>query len=158
MGEPGAFRIEDGLKDRGRAAFGVNRIGRTTMRKSDAKLSGNVDEYISGFPPDVQRILEQIRTSIRAIAPEAEEAIKYGIPTFVLHENLVHFAAYKKHVGFYPTPSAIAAFKRELSEYEGAKGSVKFPIDEPMPMELIERIVKFRVREVSAKSASKKGK
>ncbi len=106
----------------------------------------NIDEYIAGFPRDVQKILKQIRTTIKKVAPDAEEAIKYRIPTFVLNGNLVHFAAFKNHIGFYPTPSGIDAFKDELSRYESAKGSVsvQFPIDEPMQLSLIEEIVKFR--------------
>lgn len=116
----------------------------------------NIDQYIAAFPPDVQEILEQIRTTIREAAPEAEEAIKYRVPTFVLNENLVHFAAFKNHVGFYPTPSGIEKFKDELSSYEGAKGSVRFPIDKPMPLRLIKKIVAFRVKEVQAKAAAKK--
>jgi uncharacterized protein YdhG (YjbR/CyaY superfamily) len=115
----------------------------------------NIDEYIAGFPPDVQRVLEQIRATIREAAPAAEEAIKYQIPTFVLNENLVHFAAFKSHVGFYPTPSGIEKFKDELSTYEGAKGSVRFPIDKPMPLRLIRKIVAFRVKEVRAKRRKK---
>lgn len=107
----------------------------------------NIDEYIAGFPSDVQVILRQIRTTIAKVAPEAEEAFKYQIPTFVLNGNLVHFAAFKNHIGFYPTPSGIEAFKDELSRYEGAKGSVKFPIDQPMPLRLIEKIVTFRLQE-----------
>ena len=114
-----------------------------------------IDEYIPGFPRDVQRILQQVRTTIQKAAPRAEEAIKYRCPTFVLNGNLVHFAAFKNHIGFYPTPSGIAAFARELSRYESAKGSVQFPIDEPMPLGLITRIVKFRVKEAQAKSAAK---
>jgi uncharacterized protein YdhG (YjbR/CyaY superfamily) len=116
----------------------------------------NVDEYIAGFPRDVQEILQQIRTTIKQVAPDAEEAIKYGIPTFVLNGNLVHFAAFKHHVGFYPTPSGIEAFKDELSRYQSAKGSVQFPIDEPMPLRLIEEIVRFRVKEASAKATARK--
>jgi len=111
----------------------------------------NIDEYIAGFPPDVQQVLEQIRATIREAAPAAEEAIKYQIPTFVLNENLVHFAAFKSHVGFYPTPSGIEKFKDELSTYDGAKGSVRFPIDKAMPLKLIRKIVAFRVKEVRAK-------
>lgn len=107
----------------------------------------NIDEYIAGFPSDVQVILRQIRTTIAKAAPEAEEAIKYRILTFVLNGNLVHFAAFKNHIGFYPTPSGIEAFKDELSRYEGAKGSVRFPIDQPMPLRLIEKIVTFRLQE-----------
>ncbi len=106
-----------------------------------------VDEYIAGFPPEVQSILQQIRQTIREAAPEATEAIKYQMPTFVLNGNLVHFAAYKHHIGFYPIPSGIEKFKRELSAFKHAKGSVQFPLDEPMPYDLIRKIVKFRVKE-----------
>jgi uncharacterized protein YdhG (YjbR/CyaY superfamily) len=116
----------------------------------------NIDDYIAGFPRDVQEILKQIRTTIKKAAPDAEEAIKYQIPTFVLNENLVHFAAFKNHIGFYPTPSGIEAFKDALSLYESAKGSVRFPIDKPMPLSLIEKIVKFRGKEARAKSTPKK--
>lgn len=116
----------------------------------------NIDRYIAGFPRDVQKILKQIRTTIKRAAPDADEAMKYGIPTFVLNQNLVHFAAHKNHIGFYPTPSAIEAFKNQLSEYESAKGSVQFPIDKAVPLSLIEQIVKFRVKEARAKSISKK--
>jgi uncharacterized protein YdhG (YjbR/CyaY superfamily) len=91
---------------------------------------------------------------IRKAAPGATEAIKYGIPTFVLGENLVHFAAFKKHIGFYPTPSAITAFRDKLSVYKSAKGSVQFPLESPMPLKLIEQIVRFRVKEVLGKSRS----
>ena len=118
----------------------------------------NIDEYIAGFSLDVQNILEQIRAVIREAAPDAEETIKYQIPTFVLQENIVHFAAFKNHVGFYPTPSGIEEFKDELSSYESAKGSVRFPIDKPMPLELIRKIVMFRVKEVTAKAAAKSSK
>ncbi len=119
----------------------------------------NIDEYIAGFPRDVQEILEQIRTTIRRAAPDAEEAIKYRIPTFLLLSgNLVHFGAFKKHVGFYPTPSGIEEFKNKLSAYEGAKGSVQFPFDKPMPLSLIAKIVKFRTKETRQKAVSKKRK
>ena len=120
------------------------------------RSSKSVDEYIAWFPSDVQKILKQIRRTITQAAPGAEEAIKYGIPTFVLHENLVHFAAFKNHIGFYPTPSGIDAFRKKLSRYKGAKGSVQFPIDEPMPLALIEKITKFRVKEAQAGAAAKK--
>ncbi|MDO9100599.1 MAG: DUF1801 domain-containing protein [Caldisericota bacterium] len=113
--------------------------------------SGNgfdsIDEYIRGFPTEVQRILNRLREVIRKAAPDAEEKISYRMPTFFLHGNLVHFAAYRSHIGFYPTPSGIEAFKLELSAYKGAKGSVQFPIDEPLPYELVSRIVSFRVAE-----------
>ena len=124
--------------------------------KTAAGSPKNIDEYIAGFPRDVQEILKQIRTTITKVAPDAEEAIKYQIPTLVLNGNLVHFAAFKKHIGFYPTPSGIEEFKDELSPYESAKGSVQFPIDKPMPLSLIEKIVKFRVKEARAKSTAKK--
>ena len=115
----------------------------------------NIDDYIAGFPKDVQAILEKIRMTIRTAAPDAEETIKYQIPTFTLKGNLVHFAAYKKHIGFYPAPRGIEKFKNELSVYEGAKGSVKFPLDKPIPFDLISRIVKFRVKENLARAAAK---
>ena len=106
-----------------------------------------IDEYIAGFPQDIQAILEEIRTTIRKAAPEAEEAIAYQMPTFRLKGNLVHFAAFKKHIGFYPTPTGTETFRKELSVYEGGKGSVKFPLDKPIPYSLIRKIVKFRVKE-----------
>lgn len=115
-----------------------------------------IDEYIAGFPPNVQVILEQIRTTIKEVAPDAEEAISYGIPTFVLNGNLVHFAAFKNHIGFYPTPSGIRQFENQLSSYEGAKGSVRFPLDEPMPLGLIREIVDFRAKEARASRSAKK--
>lgn len=116
----------------------------------------NIDEYIAGFPQDVQKTLEQIRTTARKAAPDAEEAIKYGIPTFLLTGNLVHFGAFKNHIGFYPTPSGIQEFKDELSAYEGAKGSVQFRLAKPMPLSLISKIVSFRVKETRQLAASKK--
>ena len=106
-----------------------------------------IDEYIATFPKNVQGILEEIRQTIRDSAPDAEEAISYQIPTFKLNGNLVHFAAFKKHIGFYPAPSGIEVFKEELSQYEVSKGTVKFPIDKPMPLDLIVKIVKYRVKE-----------
>ena len=116
-----------------------------------------IDEYIAGFPDDVQTILEKIRMTIRKAAPRAEETIKYQIPTFTLRGNLVHFAAYKKHIGFYPAPRGIEEFKNELSVYEGGKGTVQFPLDKPIPFGLISRIVKFRVKK-SLEKAEAKGK
>jgi len=107
----------------------------------------DIDAYIASFPENVQKLLGRVRQTIRESAPGAEEAMKYQIPTFTLHGNLVHFAGYKRHIGFYPAPSGIEKFKKELSDYEGAKGSVKFPLDKPIPYDLISRIVKFRVNE-----------
>lgn len=115
----------------------------------------NIDDYIAGFPSDVQEHLNRIRAIIKKVAPDAQEAIKYRIPTFVLHENLVHFAAFKNHIGFYPTSSGIKAFEDELSIYKWAKGSVQFPLDQPLPLDLIERMVRFRVAEVESKYGTK---
>jgi uncharacterized protein YdhG (YjbR/CyaY superfamily) len=117
----------------------------------------SIDEYIATFPEDVQKILKEVRATIKAAAPEAEEKISYQMPTFALHGNLVHFAAFKNHIGFYPAPRGIEAFAQELSVYKGAKGSVQFPIGQPMPLDLISRIVKFRVTE-NIKNAETKGK
>jgi len=111
----------------------------------------DIDSYIGSFPPETQKILEKVRATIRKAAPLATETINYGMPTFILKGNLVHFAAFKNHIGFYPTPSAISAFSKELSVYEGAKGSVKFPVEKEIPYDLISRIVKFRVDEVMSK-------
>ena len=107
----------------------------------------SIDEYIATFPEEIQKILEELRATIKASAPDAQEKISYQMPTFAMKGNLVHFAAFKNHIGFYPTPSGIQAFKHELSIYEGAKGSVKFPIEKPLPLALISKIVKFRVAE-----------
>ena len=115
----------------------------------------NIDEYIAGFPPDIQAKLEKIRATIRKAAPDAEEAIKYMMPTFVLKGNLVHFAAFKNHIGFYPAPKGIEAFKDELSVYEGARGTVRFPLDKPIPFALISKIVKFRVKDNLDRAAAK---
>jgi uncharacterized protein YdhG (YjbR/CyaY superfamily) len=107
-----------------------------------------IDEYIKTFPKDVQGILEKMRQTIREAAPGAVEAISYQMPTFKLNDrNLVHFAAFKSHIGFYPIPSGIEAFKEELSPYKQGKGSVQFPLDKPIPYDLVERIVKYRVKE-----------
>ncbi len=114
-----------------------------------------IDEYIAGFPKDVQEILRRIRQTIREAAPDAQEKISYQMPTFTLKGNLVHFAAFKNHIGFYPIPSGIEEFKKELSAYQQGKGSVQFPLDKPIPYDLISRIVKFRVKENLAKAEAK---
>jgi uncharacterized protein YdhG (YjbR/CyaY superfamily) len=126
--------------------------------RTDQAAPRTIDEYIAGFPHEVQEILEKIRTTIRTAAPDAEETISYQMPTFTLKGNLVHFAAYKKHIGFYPTPTGIEKFKKELAAYEGAKGSVRFPLDKPIPFALIGRITRFRVKENLARAKAKEKK
>jgi uncharacterized protein YdhG (YjbR/CyaY superfamily) len=116
----------------------------------------NIDEYISGFPENIQLILEQIRETIKRTAPEAEETIKYGMPTFTLNGNLVYFAAFKNHIGFYPIPTGIEAFKEQFSQYKTGKGSVQFPLEQPMPLDLIAQVVKFRVEQNLGKPKKKK--
>ena len=113
-----------------------------------------IDAYIAGFPEDVQAILQQIRRTIHETAPEATEAISYGMPTFKLHGNLVHFGAFKSHIGFYPVPSGMEAFKDELAGYKQGKGSVQFPLNKPMPLDLIRRMVEFRVQESKGTAAN----
>jgi uncharacterized protein YdhG (YjbR/CyaY superfamily) len=117
----------------------------------------SIDEYIAAFPPEIQRILEELRATIRAAAPDATEKISYQMPTFVLGGNLVYFAAFRQHIGFYPTSSGIAAFRDELAAYENSKGTVRFPIGQPLPLDLISRIVKFRVAE-NLKKAERKSR
>ena len=115
-----------------------------------------IDDYISTFPPSVRNILEELRRAIRDAAPTAQEAISYGMPTFKLNGNLVHFAAFKHHIGFYPSgPSAIEAFKDQLSEYEQSKGTIRFPLDRPIPLELVKQIVRFRVEQNVLKKRKK---
>lgn len=115
----------------------------------------SIDEYIDQFPMVVRPMLQKLREVIKEAAPEAIEKISYQMPTFVLHGNLVHFAGYKNHIGFYPTPSGIEVFKEALSGYKSAKGSVQFPIDKPLPYELIREIVKYRVEENIRKAEEK---
>ncbi len=116
---------------------------------------GSIDEYIAAFPDDIQALLATVRATIRAAAPEAAEIISYGMPAFALHGNLVYFAAAKQHIGLYPTGSAIAAFQAEIAGYASSKGAVKFPLDQPLPLDLIRRMVEFRVAENRAKAAAK---
>ena len=117
-----------------------------------------IDDYIACFPPEVQKSLQKIRTIIKQAAPDAQEALKYRIPTFVLGTNLVHFAAFENHIGFYPTPSAIKAFRHDLAAYHNAKGSVQFPLDRPIPFALIKKMARFRVQEIRAKMAASRKK
>jgi uncharacterized protein YdhG (YjbR/CyaY superfamily) len=118
----------------------------------------DIDEYIATFPKDVQGKLEGLRSAINEAAPEAEEVISYGMPAFKMNRVLVYFAAYKNHIGFYPTASGISAFKDELSRYKQSKGAVQFPIEETVPLDLVGRIVKFRVEEDVAKAKKKRGR
>jgi len=115
----------------------------------------SIDDYIAEFSSEIQEILTRLRYIIKTSAPDAKEKISYQMPTFVLHGNLVHFAAYKNHIGFYPGPSGIDAFKDELSEYKGAKGSVQFPLGKPLPYHLVSKIVEFRVAENMMKAEEK---
>lgn len=116
----------------------------------------SIDEYIEEFPEDMQKILEEIRATIKAAAPDAEEKISYQMPTFYLNGNLIHFAAFKNHIGIYPTPSGTEAFKEEIAKYKTSKGSIQLPLDKPMPLKLIARITKFRVAENLEKAKGRK--
>jgi uncharacterized protein YdhG (YjbR/CyaY superfamily) len=124
----------------------------------DKKSFNSIDEYIAQFPEDVQKKLKELRAVIKAAAPDAVEKISYQMPAFALKGNLVYFAAFKNHIGFYPAPRGIQAFEKELSVYEGSKGTVRFPIDKSLPLELISKIVKFKVAENLEKDAEKSRK
>lgn len=124
------------------------------MKMNMAKYT-DIDSYIACFPEETQIILKKIRETIRKAAPEAKETISYGIPTFTLYGNLVHFGGYEKHIGFYPGAAGIDSFREELAVYEGGKGSVKFPIDGKIPYKLISKIVKFRVLQNLEKAKEK---
>ena len=115
--------------------------------------ANSIDEYIAEFPPETQTVLQELRALIKASAPDATETISYAIPTFDLHGHLVHFAGYQKHVGFYPTGSGVEAFKEELKPYKSGKGSVQFPLGQPLPTDLIRRIVELRVEETTGKAS-----
>ena len=114
-----------------------------------------IDDYIRSFPPEVQKRLKAIRQLVAKLAPDAQEQISYQMPTFYLNGNLVHFAAFENHIGFYPTPHGIEAFQKELSKYKNGKGSVQFPLDEPLPMKLIERMVKYRIAKNRSKTKTR---
>ncbi len=118
----------------------------------------NIDEYIAAFPEDIQVMLTELRATIQAAAPAAEEKISYQMPTFALNGNLVHFAAFKNHIGLYPAPTGLEAFQEELSVYKTGKGSVQFPIDQPLPLDLIRKIVQYRVAENAQRAAAKSKK
>lgn len=127
------------------------------MKTSPTSIT-TIDQYMLGFPEEVRALLGQMRETIRKAAPEATEKISYQIPTFDHHGNLVHFAAFAHHIGFYPGPTGIASFAEELKKYKSAKGSVQFPMGEPLPLELVTRIVKFRVAENAQKRKATKAK
>jgi len=116
------------------------------------KRVDTIDEYIAAQPKKVQVLLKEIRTAIKLSAPEAKEVISYQMPAFRLNGNLVYFAAFKNHIGFYPTSSAIGAFQKELSRFETSKGTIRFPLDKPLPIALVKRIVEFRVKEQTEKA------
>lgn len=123
---------------------------------NERKTPQDIDEYIAGFPSDVQEILQQIRMTIRELVPDAGERISYQIPTITLKgKNLVHFAAFKQHVSLYPAPRGYEGFREELSAYKGGKGTVQFPLDKPIPFDLITRIVKFKVQENLSREVEK---
>ncbi len=116
----------------------------------------SIDDYIAGFPPETQQRLQEVRELVKSIAPDATETISYAIPTFDLHgKHLVHFAGYDHHVGLYPAPSGMTEFATDLAPYKQGKGSVQFPLDTPLPTDLIRRIVEFRVEETSRKATGK---
>jgi len=115
--------------------------------KATTKAPANIDEYIKGWPKDIQTRLQAMRETIQKAAPGAEEAISYAMPSFNLNGYLVYFAAYKNHIGFYPVPSGMKEFEKELSVYKSGKGSAQFPHDQPLPLALVTKIVKFRVKE-----------
>lgn len=126
--------------------------------KTERTTARNIDEYIEGYPKNVQALLRKIRLTIRKVAPHGEEAIKYQLPTLVLKGNVVHYGAFKKHIGFYPTSSGTTKFKKELSRLKWEKGSIQFPLDKPIPYGLIARITKFRAKENLQRAESKKKK
>jgi uncharacterized protein YdhG (YjbR/CyaY superfamily) len=126
------------------------------MKNSTASIA-SMDEYIAGFPEDIQKKLQEVRATIKTAAPDAKEIISYQVPTFFLFGNLVHFAATKNHISFFPTPSGVEAFIDELSQYSTSKGTIRFPLDNPLPLDLIRRITIFRVVE-NLKRAEEKNK
>lgn len=159
---PGRSRGPVGLTPRprtdARAPENIPGSGERTTMAAASVQPGTIDAYIADFPPEVQVILEKVRATIRKAAPDAQETIKYRIPTFTLKGNLVHFAAFQSHLGFYPTPTGMDQFQKELSIYKRAKGSVQFPLDQPIPYALISKIVKFRVKESLEKAPAKRKK
>ncbi|MCW3092167.1 MAG: hypothetical protein JWP81_3236 [Ferruginibacter sp.] len=123
--------------------------------KANSVAINNIDEYIAGFPEQTRKLLEQLRATIKKAAPEAEEIISYQMPAYKYHGMLVYFAGYKNHIGFYPTGSGIQQFKRELSVYKGSKGAVQFPLDKALPLQLVSKMVAFRIKDNLEKEAIK---
>ena len=124
----------------------------------ESNKARTIDEYIANCPESIQEKLKQMRATIQAAAPQATEKISYRMPTFYLEGNLVHFAALKNHIGFYPTPSGVEMFIKETARYASTKGAIQFPLDEPLPLKLVSRIVKFRVAENIKRAEKKSGK
>ena len=121
-------------------------------------IASDVDSYIADYPPKVQKMLKQLRAAIRKAAPKAEESISYMMPAYKLHGPLVYFGAYEKHIGFYPTGTGVAAFQKEIASYKSSKGAIQFPLDQPLPLALVEKIVTFKVKENMIKADVKKQK
>jgi uncharacterized protein YdhG (YjbR/CyaY superfamily) len=124
--------------------------------QTDKAIPKDIDEYIAGFTEDIQEILAKVRSTIRATAPEAQETIKYGMPTFTLQGNLVSFAAYKRHIGLYPIPAGSEAFNRQIAAYKAEKSSARFALDQPIPYELISELVRYRINENMERAARKR--
>lgn len=121
------------------------------------KKYNNVDEYLSSFPKEIQKVLKQVRETIKKTAPQAEEKISYGVPSFTLNgKQLIYFAGFKKHIGVYPSPVTVDTFKKDFSKYKTGKGSVQLPLDQPMPLTLITKIVKYRIKKLAEEKAPKK--
>jgi uncharacterized protein YdhG (YjbR/CyaY superfamily) len=141
--EPVGFNPSDCRS--GTASVSKQHIRFVVIKYMTMKQVANIDEYIVDYPREVQTLLHEMRSIIRKTVPDAEEAIKYGIPTYVWHGNLVHFGGFKNHIGFYPGADGVASFKKELAKYECSKGAIQFPLDKPLPASLIARIVRYRV-------------
>jgi len=124
----------------------------------ESKKTNSIDEYIANCPKEIQKKLIEMRATIKAAAPDATEKISYQMPTFYLKGNLVHFAALKNHIGFYPTPSGVQVFIKETAKYASTKGAIQFPLDEPLPLKLVSKIVKFRVKENLKRAEMKSSK
>lgn len=136
----------------------MRRINYLKFSKMEKKELKTVEDYLAGFPPETRELLRKVRVTIQKAAPEAEEVISYGMPAYKLNGVLVYFAGYQNHIGFYPTASGIQAFQSELGPYKWAKGSVQFPLDRPVPFNLIDKMVQFRVRENLLKFRSRNKK